>query len=356
MWNFMNTMGHPGHFMAPFRNQKRDLSIHVENISIVPGKAFTNPNFVNKHHPSVHSYQNNFILTPIQKISHTDNTKSDVDTNKPHHNTNGSLLNSSQSIADKIKENNIEAKTEPLMCRSKRPNKKNRRKKDKPFGKSARQNMNRQHLNEMMDIDLEIELSVSVSDVSMSPETSKPSLNLTDFIIVKPKQTKSNYTQPDAETEQIVELSTTNYLPGISRVCMRERQVSVTESEDSFIVFDGGTEELESSEESDECETDECETDEETDNPDDEVDFCSVIPHKKVRFAEDGKLCEVHPMVQWAFAYHQSRKGPWEEYARDRERFSRRIADMEKIISPIFDIKHREDVYAKRFKEKIVAF
>nr|CAI5855152.1 unnamed protein product [Callosobruchus analis] len=59
-------------------------------------------------------------------------------------------------------------------------------------------------------------------------------------------------------------------------------------------------------------------------------------------------------MVQWSYAYQQARKGPWEEYARDRDRFRKRVQDLENILTPVFNSKHRESVYSERFKDKIV--
>ena len=53
-----------------------------------------------------------------------------------------------------------------------------------------------------------------------------------------------------------------------------------------------------------------------------------------VQFKPDEELVTVHHMVVWNFAYRSCRKGPWEEFARDRERFQRRICEMGKIIEP----------------------
>ncbi|KAK6190162.1 hypothetical protein SNE40_002088 [Patella caerulea] len=66
---------------------------------------------------------------------------------------------------------------------------------------------------------------------------------------------------------------------------------------------------------------------------------------KKVHFADEDKLVTVHRMYAWSFAYRACRRGPWEEYARDRERFHRRIQDVETIISPILKISHRFQIY-----------
>lgn len=67
----------------------------------------------------------------------------------------------------------------------------------------------------------------------------------------------------------------------------------------------------------------------------------------KVRFSKD--LEEVHHMVQWAFAYQAARRGPWEEYARDRERFKKRIAETEKSLKWVLQPSHRTKIYTERF-------
>ncbi|KAG7214022.1 hypothetical protein KM043_001392 [Ampulex compressa] len=57
----------------------------------------------------------------------------------------------------------------------------------------------------------------------------------------------------------------------------------------------------------------------------------------------------VHVMVQWDFAYRAARKGPWEEMARDRERFRGRIKCIECILNPILSTLHRAQVWQERF-------
>ena len=60
-------------------------------------------------------------------------------------------------------------------------------------------------------------------------------------------------------------------------------------------------------------------------------DFTKV---KHVRFKSDSELVVVHHIVAWSFAYRAARKGPWENYARDRDRFSRRIEYCASILEP----------------------
>ncbi|XP_034541989.1 protein phosphatase 1 regulatory subunit 15B [Notolabrus celidotus] len=60
---------------------------------------------------------------------------------------------------------------------------------------------------------------------------------------------------------------------------------------------------------------------------------------KKVQFSP---LVQVHVMRTWPFARQASRKGQWEEMARDRDRFRRRVQDTEQAIGYCFTRQHRE--------------
>ena len=53
----------------------------------------------------------------------------------------------------------------------------------------------------------------------------------------------------------------------------------------------------------------------------------------------------VHVQYVWQFAYQQACKSEWEQYARDRDRFMRRIIESEHIINPILKESHRERVF-----------
>lgn len=64
---------------------------------------------------------------------------------------------------------------------------------------------------------------------------------------------------------------------------------------------------------------------------------------KKVRFSP---LVQVHVMRTWPFARQASRKGHWEEMARDRDRFRRRIREAEQVIGQCFTQPHREKIRA----------
>lgn len=63
---------------------------------------------------------------------------------------------------------------------------------------------------------------------------------------------------------------------------------------------------------------------------------------KTVRFELNPKI---HWLVTYDFAYRQSRIGYWEQHARDRVRFQNRILHVEKKISKIFNINHREKIF-----------
>ncbi|KAJ8958541.1 hypothetical protein NQ318_002337 [Aromia moschata] len=174
----------------------------------------------------------------------------------------GTLVNSSQSILDKVKENHIDVikpiepnpqeEPNPVMCNSRKRSKRNRRGRwSKTPNKNSKQNILRQQINDM-DIDLDIEPSSTVTDISMSPKEPH-CFALTDFIIekpckMKPIQIKVDQSQHDSDEEH---LPSEIAISPFGKMYVRERQVSITESEDSFIVFDSGTdEELAFSEES----------------------------------------------------------------------------------------------------------
>ncbi|XP_075695969.1 uncharacterized protein LOC142662032 [Rhinoderma darwinii] len=64
---------------------------------------------------------------------------------------------------------------------------------------------------------------------------------------------------------------------------------------------------------------------------------------KKVRFSPK---VTVHPIITWSYAHRMARKGPWEEYARDRSRFQRRVTETEAAIDFCLDPRHREKIWA----------
>lgn len=68
---------------------------------------------------------------------------------------------------------------------------------------------------------------------------------------------------------------------------------------------------------------------------------------KKVTF--DPKL-SIHELRTWKFAYKNARKGKWEQYGRDNERFKQRIDKLNDILSPLLSLQHRERVFNERFR------
>ncbi|XP_075168276.1 protein phosphatase 1 regulatory subunit 15 [Haematobia irritans] len=135
-----------------------------------------------------------------------------------------------------------------------------------------------------------------------------------------------------------------------------DNEVQHTEEEDD----------IDDDEEEDEYETDDDESEEEEEDEDDDmclfkgedvVDFIKSCPiakapkeycdkKKKVRF---NAKPEVHVMHTWNYAYRAARKGHWEMYARDRERFKMRIYRVSHILNPILEPEHRQKVYENRF-------
>ncbi|CAG5104394.1 Similar to PPP1R15A: Protein phosphatase 1 regulatory subunit 15A (Homo sapiens) [Cotesia congregata] len=57
----------------------------------------------------------------------------------------------------------------------------------------------------------------------------------------------------------------------------------------------------------------------------------------------------VHTIIKWDFAYRAARKGPWEQMARDRDRFRTRICSTGRVIEPVLATKHRDCVWRDRF-------
>ncbi|XP_017778381.1 PREDICTED: uncharacterized protein LOC108564021 [Nicrophorus vespilloides] len=148
---------------------------------------------------------------------------------------------------------------------------------------------------------------------------------------------------------------------------IRKRLPSVT-SEDSFVVFgddDGGdsdcddesdiADEDDTSSDEDDCSTSEDESILSSTNS--EPDALIVDSgQRKVRFADEKNLVEVHVIIAWDFAYRACRKGHWEECVRDRERFRLRILRTGNSLQNIFDPKHRDRIYKERFSNDVARF
>lgn len=54
-------------------------------------------------------------------------------------------------------------------------------------------------------------------------------------------------------------------------------------------------------------------------------------------------------MHTWNYAYRAARKGNWEMYARDRERFKMRIDRTAHVLNRILEPEHRQKIYEQRF-------
>ncbi len=55
---------------------------------------------------------------------------------------------------------------------------------------------------------------------------------------------------------------------------------------------------------------------------------------KRVSFKPDHELVTIHFIIAWKYAYRACRKGPWEQYAADRERFNKRIQTVDSMLAP----------------------
>ncbi|XP_019750306.1 protein phosphatase 1 regulatory subunit 15A isoform X1 [Hippocampus comes] len=64
---------------------------------------------------------------------------------------------------------------------------------------------------------------------------------------------------------------------------------------------------------------------------------------REVRFSP---VVEVHVMCAWRFAAAACRKGPWEEMARDRVRFRRRVGEAERAVGYCLESAHRDRMRA----------
>lgn len=58
------------------------------------------------------------------------------------------------------------------------------------------------------------------------------------------------------------------------------------------------------------------------------------VPTKQVHFPDGSDISVVHEMVAWNYAYRTARRGPWEQFARDRSHFRRRIDNLAPVLEP----------------------
>lgn len=128
------------------------------------------------------------------------------------------------------------------------------------------------------------------------------------------------------------------------------RQRAWSECSDDFICFERDSDESDISD-IEENEFDDTDTDSEIES-DIEHFSTEISPpesgfeEKRVRFNSQP---EIHKLHVWKYAYSQARKGIWEQFGRDRERFNKRIQDIELVLAPILDANHRKNIFEQRF-------
>ncbi|KAK9309827.1 hypothetical protein QLX08_000642 [Tetragonisca angustula] len=141
----------------------------------------------------------------------------------------------------------------------------------------------------------------------------------------------------------------------ISNYDFRPRLISESsiDSEDSYcIVFETDSEVTFKSDVEDSEESDINEISEESDTneiSEDEITYKDEKPVTLIREVKFNLNPVIHLMVQWDYAYRAARKGPWEEIARDRERFRGRINCIERVLNPILTVQHRIHIWQERF-------
>jgi len=70
---------------------------------------------------------------------------------------------------------------------------------------------------------------------------------------------------------------------------------------------------------------------------------------QKVTF--DSRLT-IYIQYVWQFAYQQARKSEWQQYARDHDRFARRILESELVVNTIINSQHCERVFVSLYPHK----
>lgn len=79
--------------------------------------------------------------------------------------------------------------------------------------------------------------------------------------------------------------------------------------------------------------------------------ICVFCVCHQVQFRSQVDDIEVLNADEWYEAYEEARKGSWEEFARDRDRFSKRVQEVEEQISWIFGQEHRRHVLSNIMSE-----
>lgn len=272
-------MGNNKQLFGPNTTQKRQFGYRFPSVvNIAVGKSFNNPNFVNKDNPKIHNYRTDQSSCHIDSNSTANTVPSDA----PY-------INSSQSIVETIKEKHLDvfqpvnntnliptvnepSEDKPGICIKRTRKSKIRSRKDKSF--------KNQEINEMMEVEYEPEILTNDSEINMSPKEHH-FLTLSDFLdnSIETEADINIHMDKDVEADSLAIISNS---PIMHCRMKRERTFSTAESEDSFIVFESGTDdELEFSD--DTQDEDDSEDESEGDTDEDELDSSPpVVPKKKV--------------------------------------------------------------------------
>nr|CAI5855151.1 unnamed protein product [Callosobruchus analis] len=221
MWSYAQPFAHSGHFMmGPNKSQKRDYGFHIpSNLHIAPGKTFSNPNFVNKHYPNVHNYHYVHHVTQKSQPDNVDKKTTILSSLAPD--SNSMLIDKSTDIVDCTEYH----ETNQDMCKRAKRSRKNRKR------KAAQKKSDRKRSD--MDINLNSTLETYM-EVDNSRESS-------DNIIITTNSNDISDQNGGTSFKEVLPHAMLNTSP--LRPRMRERQISVADSEDSFIVFQSGTDE-----------------------------------------------------------------------------------------------------------------